>query len=128
MTTTERLPRQSNEIVELLQRLGTFQTAQEIHLSLKSNGSTVGLATVYRHLASLAQSGQVDCIVRENGETKYRSCSPEHHHHLLCRVCGKTVEVAAPAIETWCAGTAKAHGFTNVSHTIEVVGTCADCS
>lgn len=126
-TTQPRTTRQRTEIVELLRADGGFRTAQEIHLSLKAHGSAVGLATIYRNLAALAQAGDVDCIVRDNGETKYRHCSPEHHHHLLCRSCGKTVEVHAETFEAWCQRTASDHGFRDIEHSVEIVGTCNDC-
>lgn len=123
-----RTTKQRNEIIGLLREIGTFQTAQQIHMALKTAGNAVGLATVYRNLAALAQAGEVDCIVRANGETRYRHCSPEHHHHLLCRDCGKTVEVQAQTFEAWCRKTAGAHGFRDIAHTVEIVGTCADCA
>ena len=51
-----------------------------------------------------------------------------HHHHLLCRNCGKAVEVEAPAVETWAARTASEHGFTEVAHTVEIFGLCPECT
>ena len=50
-----------------------------------------------------------------------------HHHHLVCRKCGTAVEVSGLAAETWAAEVAAAHGFSDVSHTFELFGTCADC-
>ena len=122
-----RTTRHREAILALLDDAGTFQTAQAIHAALNRDGSPVGLATVYRNLAALAQSGAVDCIATESGESRYRSCSAEHHHHLLCRACGKTVEIQASAFESWCQRTATAHGFRDVDHVAELVGTCSDC-
>lgn len=123
-----RTTKQRAEIVAMLRGADTFQTAQEIHTALKRAGNAIGLATVYRNLAALTQSGEVDCVIRENGETRYRHCSPEHHHHLLCRNCGKTVEVQQETFEAWCRATAEAHGFHDIAHTVEIVGTCNDCA
>ena len=52
-------------------------------------------------------------------EVIYRRCStPRHHHHLVCRECGKTVEVEGPAVvESWAARVAAEHGYSDVSHT-----------
>ena len=130
MTTASVQPRtmkQRQAILALLRHDGTFRTTQEIHAGLLAAGQSVGLATIYRNLGALAQLGDVDCIVQDNGETKYRHCSPEHHHHLLCRVCGKTVEVMPETFEAWCQETAQTHGFTDIEHTVEIVGTCTDC-
>jgi Fur family ferric uptake transcriptional regulator len=89
----------------------------------------VGLATVYRTLQVLAGSGEVDVLRTADGEAVYRRCrSDEHHHHLVCRQCGRTVEVEGPAVEAWALSVAGEHGFTDVSHTLEVFGTCGVCS
>jgi Fur family ferric uptake transcriptional regulator len=105
-----------------------FLSAQEIHGRLAASGARVGLATVYRNLQAMAADGELDVLRTDDGEAVYRACSEEHHHHLLCRVCGRTVEVTAPSVERWAATVSAEHGFTDVSHTVEVVGTCADCS
>lgn len=123
-----RVSKQRDALVELLRSSGRFHTAQQLHASLRTSGSSVGLATVYRHLAALSARGEIDCVVRENGETNYRHCSTDHHHHLLCRSCGKTNEIQAPSIEEWCRTTAHELGFTEIAHTLEIVGTCRDCS
>jgi Fur family ferric uptake transcriptional regulator len=57
----------------------------------------------------------------------YRRCtSGAHHHHLVCRECGRTVEVEGPAVERWADAVAAQHGFRDVSHTLEIFGTCRD--
>jgi len=111
-----------------LDELDDFRSTQEIHDYLRHKGETVGLTTVYRTLTALAESGDVDVIVREDGESVYRSCSDTHHHHLVCRACGKTVEVEGPAVESWADKVSIEHGFTDVSHTLEIFGFCPDCS
>lgn len=84
---------------------------------------------MYRHLQSLADAGVVDTIRTEDGEGLYRRCaSTQHHHHLVCRVCGRAVEVEGQAVERWAASVAREHGFVDVDHTLEVLGTCADCA
>ena len=64
----------------------------------------------------------------DDGEAAYRRCSPQHHHHLLCRSCGLTVEVADPPVERWAAKIAAEHGFRDVQHSLEVFGTCEACA
>ena len=60
-----------------------------------------------------------------DGESVYRRCSSDrHHHHLVCRSCGTTVEVDGPAVERWAEKVAAEHGFSSVEHTVEVFGTC----
>jgi Fur family ferric uptake transcriptional regulator len=95
---------------------------------MRSSGRPVGLATVYRTLQVLVDSGDADVLKAESGEAAYRSCSPTHHHHLVCRWCGHTVEIQGPTVERWANTTAKTHKFVDVSHTLELFGTCRDCA
>ena len=79
-----------------------FTSAQDLHARLRERGQTVGLATVYRTLQSMADAGEVDVLRTDDGEAVYRACSHRHHHHhLVCRACGRTVEVEGPAVERW---------------------------
>ncbi|SOC54970.1 Fur family transcriptional regulator [Ornithinimicrobium cerasi] len=129
MTTTRRRPtRQQAAVIDLLGSSEDFTSAQDLHARLRGTGATVGLATVYRTLATLAESGEVDVLRTDDGESVYRKCSTGHHHHLVCRDCGRTVEIEGPAVERWADSVAAEHGFRDVSHTLEIFGTCADCS
>lgn len=128
MTTAPlRNTRQRAAVMSALAEADVFKSSQEIHDDLRQRGESVGLATVYRTLQALADSGDVDVIVRD-GETAYRQCSPSHHHHLVCRMCQSTVELEAPDVERWAARVAAEHGFTEVSHTVEVYGVCPTCA
>src|SRR6478736_1232951 len=72
---------------------------------------------------------EVDVLRTSDGESVYRRCSTDdHHHHLVCRLCGKAVEVEGPAVEQWAETIAAQHGYVNVAHTVEIFGTCADCA
>jgi Fur family ferric uptake transcriptional regulator len=123
-----RPTRQRRAVAAALQSFEDFRSAQDIHELLRQEGENVGLSTVYRTLQTLADCGQVDVLRAEDGETLYRRCSETHHHHLVCRTCGRTVEVEGPTVERWADSVAAAHGFSDVSHTLEVFGTCRDCS
>ena len=105
-----------------------FVSAQDLHTALKAGGSPIGLATVYRALADLAVDGDADSLQSSDGENLYRACvSPGHHHHLICRSCGRTVEIEADAIEQWAAQVAAANGFREPRHVVDVFGTCSSC-
>jgi Fur family ferric uptake transcriptional regulator len=69
----------------------------------------------------------VDILRTDEGEAVYRRCSRRHHHHLVCRGCGRTVEIDGPAVERWADTVAAEHGFTQVEHTLEVFGVCSAC-
>ncbi len=124
----QRATRQRAAVAAALDAVSDFRSAQELHDLLKQRGENVGLTTVYRTLQTLAESGEVDVLRTGDGESIYRRCSGGHHHHLVCRICGRTVEVEGPAVERWADKVAAEHGFTEVSHTVEIFGRCADCS
>jgi Fur family transcriptional regulator, ferric uptake regulator len=123
-----RPTRQRRAVAEALESFDDFRSAQEIHELLGRSGNRVGLATVYRTLQRLSAAGEVDMLRTEDGEAIYRRCSGTHHHHLVCRSCGRTVEVEGPAVERWTTAVASEHGFTDVAHTLELFGTCAECA
>ena len=129
MTGAVRSTKQRTAIAALLDSVAEFRSAQELHDELRRRGEGIGLTTVYRTLQSMASGGQIDCLRTDSGESLYRRCSEQHHHHhLVCRQCGATVEVAGTEVEQWAAETAAAHGFSDVSHTIEIFGVCAGCT
>ncbi|MFC9233693.1 Fur family transcriptional regulator [Streptomyces decoyicus] len=124
-----RSTRQRTAVSAALDEVDEFRSAQELHDMLKHKGDSVGLTTVYRTLQSLADAGEVDVLRTSEGEAVYRRCSTDdHHHHLVCRACGKAVEVEGPAVEKWADQIAKEHGFQDVAHTIEIFGTCGECA
>ena len=128
-TQKQRPTKQQTAVAAALGSIEGFTSAQALHDILRLRGDKVGLTTVYRHLQALAEAGQVDALRTDDGETVYRRCvADEHHHHLVCRRCGATVEVSGPEVEAWAADTANKHGYTDVTHTLEVFGTCPACS
>lgn len=123
-----RVTRQRSAVSALLDETDEFRSAQDIHTVLRGRGDGIGLTTVYRTLQTMAETGDVDVLRTDSGEAVYRRCSSGHHHHVVCRRCGATVEVEGPAVERWARGVAAEHGFTDVGHTVEVFGTCPACA
>ncbi len=128
MVESPRNTRQRRAVGAILDDLDGFASAQEIHDILARRGDKVGLSTVYRNLQALVDAAEVDSLRGDDGEVMYRRCSSGHHHHLVCRTCGRTVEVEGPTVERWADRVAGEHGFTDVAHTLEIFGTCGECS
>lgn len=126
--TAKRNTWQKDAVKHALGEAAGFVSAQHLHLALRNHGSTIGLATVYRALADLAAQGDADSLPSKDGELLFRACGTGHHHHLICRGCGKTVEIEASKVETWADEVAKSHGFSNPSHTIDIFGVCSACN
>ncbi|MBK6871569.1 MAG: transcriptional repressor [Kineosporiaceae bacterium] len=124
-----RTTRQRTAVAGILEEIEGFRTAQQVHELLRGRGEQIGLTTVYRSLQLLAADGAVDSLRDSGGEVAYRRCrSARHHHHLVCRSCGRTVEIAPRGIERAADRIAVEHGFTDASHLIEIFGVCPDCT
>lgn len=125
----ERSTRQKRALAAILETSDGFRSAQDLFADLQVRGENMGLTTVYNQLRTLADNGEIDALRGDDGETLYRRCDTEHHHHhLVCRFCGRTIEVEGPEVEDWAAHTAKRHRFVDVTHTIEILGTCGQCA
>ncbi|MDV6012101.1 Fur family transcriptional regulator [Haloechinothrix sp. LS1_15] len=123
-----RSTKQRAAVVELLSEIDDFRSAQELYDELRNRGEEIGLTTVYRTLQSLSETGIIDVLRTDSGEAIYRRCSDHHHHHLVCRKCGYTVEIEGPTVERWASSVASQNGFSDINHTIELVGTCSGCA
>jgi Fur family ferric uptake transcriptional regulator len=126
----QRTTRQGGLVRDQLAAGDGFRSAQSVFSELRAKGEVVGLSTVYRHLQSLADDGEADTLQSAEGESLYRLCgqSARHHHHLVCRVCGRTVEIEGRGVERWAAQIADENGFSEVDHTVELLGVCAQCA
>jgi len=119
-----RRTEQREAILDALSASDRAVTAQELHSRLEG----VGLATVYRNLQRLADSGDADTLRRDNGEVAFLICGSGHHHHLTCRECGRVEQVRDCRLDEWAREVAAGHGFSQVEHRAELVGVCAGCS
>jgi Fur family ferric uptake transcriptional regulator len=118
-----RRTEQREAILQALRDVDRAVTAQELHGLLEG----VGLATVYRNLQRLADEGTADTLRRESGEQAFLLCGAGHHHHLTCRVCGRVERIRDCRLDDWARAAAAEHGFAEVEHRAELVGTCSDC-
>lgn len=131
----QRNTRQAQAIEAALGAADGFRTAQELFTVIRGDGMRIGLTTVYRHLSLLADTHRADVVLNGDGEAQYRLCGPHsvagadaHHHHLVCRECGRSVEVSGPEVEAWAEGVATAAGYTSITHTVELFGLCPEHS
>lgn len=123
------MTRRRQDVRDVLAVSEGFRSAQDIYTDLRASGARIGLTTVYRALQTLVDAGEVDVLRTDEGESVYRACATdEHHHHVVCRDCGTTVEVEGLAVERWAEKVGSEHGFVGVTHTVEVFGTCPSCA
>jgi Fur family transcriptional regulator, ferric uptake regulator len=96
--------------------------------SLKARGEHVGVATVYRTLDLLMQSGLVRAHEFGQGFKRYEPVpSAADHEHLVCERCGRVVEFQHERLERMLPVIADEHGFQHRRHRIEVYGICREC-
>lgn len=125
----QRNTRQRAAVVDTLEGMTTFASAQDIHATLTERGHKVGLTTVYRTLQQLNTQGMIDTLQDDSGETLYRNCSSvHHHHHLVCTACRRAVEIDGGPVERWASDVAEQHAFVMTGHTADVFGLCSDCA
>lgn len=123
-----RMTKQRAAIADALEGLDDFRSAQQLHDLLRARGTEIGLATVYRTLAAMAEEDAVDVLRTADGEQVFRRCERTgHHHHLVCRVCGRAEEIEGPGVEAWADSVGAAFGFAAIEHMIELTGVCPDC-
>lgn len=130
-TTPRKRTRQRGAVEAALVEVDGFRSAQDIFTTLHTEGLGVGLSTVYRQLKALVDEGKADVVYTAAGEAQYRLCGDAdtdgahaHHHHVVCRVCGYSVEVQGPEVEAWADKVAQAAGFTEITHVVDVFGLC----
>lgn len=124
----QRKTRQLDAVRNAVRGMRDFQSAQEIYTKLKLAGETIGLATVYRNLTALCRSGELDQRRASDGTMQYRECDTAHHHHLVCRSCGKTEEFHLEGLEDTLLDLGSNRGYTSIEHTVELTGLCEECS
>ena len=125
----QRKTRQRDAIMAIMADETDFRSAQQVHAALVAAGQTVGLATVYRNLQTLTEIGELDSLRSEEGETLYRRCTARrHHHHLVCRSCGYTVDIQDDQLEQWIAEISQRYQFSDIEHMADIFGLCVNCA
>ena len=121
------MSRSNPRVLHTLESAGGFASAQEVYKLMQREGQSIGLTTVYRALQSLVNEKIVDILRREDGEAIYRLCGGAHHHHIVCKSCGDTIEIEGGAVEKWAKSLAEEHGYRDVGHSAEIFGLCPKC-
>lgn len=103
-------------------------SSEELYAKVKRRDTSIGQATVYRTLKLLAGCGLAQAVSFADGITRYEPhFGAEHHDHLICELCGRTIEIMDPLIETRQEELAAKYGFTLVRHKMDLYGLCPKC-
>jgi Fe2+ or Zn2+ uptake regulation protein len=115
-------------VMQVLEQAARPLSPQEIHARGHRLHRYLGLVSVYRALAALERAGLVRRVHREDRCNSYVLASPGHHHLLLCRRCGRTVEFPGTEdLSSLIAQVEQQTGFRVEDHLLQLVGLCAPC-
>jgi Fur family transcriptional regulator, ferric uptake regulator len=101
-------------------------TVAELYVRARRLHPPLGLATTYRTLELLRDTGSVRALPGDE-RASYVKCHPGHHHHLVCTSCGSVEETdlcSAPSEQEL----RRRHGFVPDSHEVDIYGRCARCA
>jgi Fur family ferric uptake transcriptional regulator len=119
---------QRREILLAFLRTEKHLTADDLHSIVKKKNPSIGIATVYRTLKLLCESGLCREFRLDDGTARYEHLyGHDHHDHLICTSCGGMEEVLDPEIEALQEKLARKHGFRISNHKMEIYGICRKC-
>lgn len=115
-------------VVGFVARQDCCLTVQEIHDGIRTEGARVGIASVYRAVEGLVETGLVQRVDLGDGIARFERTDPlDHHHHLVCADCGKIEAFADPGLEAALERVAGGRGYDVAAHEVVLRGACEDC-
>jgi Fur family ferric uptake transcriptional regulator len=120
-------PEREEIIAEIFAKNDHFDV-DELYIRLRSKGSRVSKASIYRNIPLIMECGLVKEIWHEDGHMHYEPIFGQSHHcHLRCIKCGKVIEFVEEALQAIEERLARKHDFLVVDHRLDVVGYCGTC-
>lgn len=120
-----RITRPRKAMLRVLVSTPAPLSVEALHLAIGSG--VADLATVYRSIEAFEKTGVVQRHPLENGKSLYDLARHGHHHHVICRKCGRTDDIEGCAARPF-ENTARKLGYQAVSHVFEIYGVCDRCA
>lgn len=122
-TTKQRI-----NIAKIFFCMAGHHSLEEIYQEVHKRHPSIGQTTVYRTIKLLCEVGLAEELHVGEGFARYEvSTAKQHHDHLVCKECGKTVEFTLPEVEKIQNELARSHGFVLLDHQHILLGVCEDC-
>jgi Fur family ferric uptake transcriptional regulator len=123
-----RMTSQRETIVRTAADMSGAFTVDDLAVAVRGSDAAIGLATVYRAVSALSESGWLERVGERSGSALYARCSAggHHHHHLICTGCGR-LEPADCPLAGVSAELPTAGGFVVTGHEVTLYGLCPDC-
>lgn len=120
--------RQREIIFDTLRRHAVHPTAERLYNIIKGEqpDSNIGIATVYRNLRRMANSGSIKKISGLE-EAEHFDHNTHTHYHFLCKKCNRVFDIDAKVAPEIIENTQKETGFIINSYDIVFHGICKDC-
>ena len=123
-----KITKQRRAVLNAFVNCENHVSAEELYNNVIATEPKVGLATVYRTLALLTQSGLASELDFGDGQKRYEhKYMHSHHDHMICTECGKIIEFNHPLIEKFQEEVASRNGFKITSHKLDMFGLCSEC-
>ena len=123
-----KITRQRRAVLKAFTECENHVSAEELYNMVSSAESKIGLATVYRTLALLTESGLASELDFGDGQKRYEHRYMHNHHdHMICTECGKIIEFNHPLIEKFQEKVAADNKFIITSHKLDLLGLCNEC-
>jgi len=115
-------------IVSAIENSDNHISAEEIYAQVIAKYSYVNISTVYRTLEMLKRLGLVTETDLGEGRVRYHPAGKGHHHHLVCRECGTTIDLDESVLSPVKEVLRKKYGFIADLRHLAIFGRCIKCS
>jgi Fur family ferric uptake transcriptional regulator len=101
---------------------------ESLYQRLRKTGEKISLATLYRMIPLLVESGMIKEALRREGNVTYEHVyGHKHHDHLVCVVCGRAIEFFDEELERRKGEVCERYGFEPAEHRLTITGVCSEC-
>ncbi len=122
-TTKQRI-----NIAKIFFTMKGHNSLEDIYQKVSQKVPSIGQTTVYRTIKLLCEVGLAEELQIGDGFARYEPVTTKQHHdHLICKGCGKTIEFSSPEIEKLQNELASEYKFNLIDHHHILIGMCEDC-
>jgi len=123
-----RVTPQRRIILETIAHTGGHLSVQEVYLATRERLPGLNIATIYRTVDSLRKAGMIDVFSSENGPDRFSLRDAQNPHgHLVCRKCGRILEVDLDLLEQLADTVNLETQFVVDTHHLTLFGICRAC-
>ena len=123
-----RITPQRLMILDAINGASGHVSAEEIFESIRQTYPGLNISTVYRTLELLKEMGLVTETDMGDGRVRFHSAGHEHHHHLICSVCGQVIDLDEEVLAPLATTLKEKYGFWADLHHMAIFGRCKNCS